>query len=173
MRFFRNRKEQSSTDLKKNNGFDLNDCLDYFSKLDKVCNKIIEQERQVLNGIDSDLTSHEVDAVLNKSLILERAFEKYDSVEDFNLINAEWFPRLRTYKTRDKETESISSNDSVGEIRVQIIILLFFWVFFFCFLFFFSVLSFEFFEFCCIRSTHPEVFFNEIWNIQSEGFLLS
>ena len=144
MRFFRNRKEQSSTDLKKNNGFDLNDCLDYFSKLDKVCNKIIEQERQVLNGIDSDLTSHEVDAVLNKSLIWERAFEKYDSVEDFNLINAEWFPRLRTYKTRDKETESISSNDSVGEIRVQIIILLFFWVFlfvcFFLFFVFFSVL---------------------------------
>ena len=126
MRFFRNRKEQSSTDLKKNNGFDLNDCLDYFSKLDKVSNKIIEQERQVLNGINSDLTSHEVDAVLNKSLIWERALEKYDSVEDFNLINAEWFPRLRTYKTRDKETESISSNDSVGEIRVQIIILLFF-----------------------------------------------
>ena len=144
MRFFRNRKEQSSTDLKKNNGFDLNDCLDYFSKLDKVCNKIIEQERQVLNGIDSDLTSHEVDAVLNKSLILERAFEKYDSVEDFNLINAEWFPRLRTYKTRDKETESISSNDSVGEIRVQIIILLFFWVFFFCFLFFFLFFFFSF-----------------------------
>ena len=144
MRFFRNRKEQSSTDLKKNNGFDLNDCLDYFSKLDKVCNKIIEQERQVLNGIDSDLTSHEVDAVLNKSLIWERAFEKYDSVEDFNLINADWFPRLRTYKTRDKETESISSNDSVGEIRVQIIILLFFWVFlfvcFFLFFVFFSVL---------------------------------
>ena len=140
MRFFRNRKEQSSTDLKKNNGFDLNDCLDYFSKLDKVSNKIIEQERQVLNGINSDLTSHEVDAVLNKSLIWERALEKYDSVEDFNLINAEWFPRLRTYKTRDKETESISSNDSVGEIRVQIIILLFFWGFFFvvvCFFCFF------------------------------------
>ena len=140
MRFFRNRKEQSSTDLKKNNGFDLNDCLDYFSKLDKVSNKIIEQERQVLNGINSDLTSHEVDAVLNKSLIWERALEKYDSVEDFNLMNAEWFPRLRTYKTRDKETESISSNDSVGEIRVQIIILLFFWGFFFvvvCFFCFF------------------------------------
>ena len=139
MRFFRNRKEQSSTDLKKNNGFDLNDCLDYFSKLDKVSNKIIEQERQVLNGINSDLTSHEVDAVLNKSLIWERALEKYDSVEDFNLINAEWFPRLRTYKTRDKETESISSNDSVGEIRVQIIILLFF-----CFL---LLLLFFFFQF--------------------------
>ena len=136
MRFFRNRKEQSYTDLKKNNGFDLNDCLDYFSKLDKVSNKIIEQERQVLNGINSDLTSHEVDAVLNKSLIWERALEKYDSVEDFNLINAEWFPRLRTYKTRDKETESISSNDSVGEIRVQIIILLFFGGFFCCCLFF-------------------------------------
>lgn len=140
MRFFRNRKEQSSTDLKKNNGFDLNDCLDYFSKLDKVSNKIIEQERQVLNGINSDLTSHEVDAVLNKSLIWERALEKYDSVEDFNLINAEWFPRLRTYKTRDKETESISSNDSVGEIRVQIIILLFFWGFFLLLFVFFSVL---------------------------------
>ena len=149
MRFFRNRKEQSSTDLKKNNGFDLNDCLDYFSKLDKVSNKIIEQERQVLNGINSDLTSHEVDAVLNKSLIWERALEKYDSVEDFNLMNAEWFPRLRTYNTRDKETESISSNDSVGEIRVQIIILLFFWgvflllfVFFvFCFFFSFGIIS--------------------------------
>ena len=149
MRFFRNRKEQSSTDLKKNNGFDLNDCLDYFSKLDKVSNKIIEQERQVLNGINSDLTSHEVDAVLNKSLIWERALEKYDSVEDFNLMNAEWFPRLRTYKTRDKETESIISNDSVGEIRVQIIILLFFWgvflllfVFFvFCFFFSFGIIS--------------------------------
>ena len=140
MRFFRNRKEQSSTDLKKNNGFDLNDCLDYFSKLDKVSNKIIEQERQVLNGINSDLTSHEVDAVLNKSLIWERALEKYDSVEDFNLMNAEWFPRLRTYKTRDKETESISSNDSVGEIRVQIIILLFFWGFFLLLFVFFSVL---------------------------------
>ena len=140
MRFFRNRKEQSSTDLKKNNGFDLNDCLDYFSKLDKVSNKIIEQERQVLNGINGDLTSHEVDAVLNKSLIWERALEKYDSVEDFNLINAEWFPRLRTYKTRDKETESISSNDSVGEIRVQIIILLFFWGFFLLLFVFFSVL---------------------------------
>ena len=140
MRFFRNRKEQSSTDLKKNNGFDLNDCLDYFSKLDKVSNKIIEQERQVLNGINSDLTSHEVDAVLNKSLIWERALEKYDSVEDFNLINAEWFPRLRTYKTRDKETESISSNDSVGEIRVQIIILLFFCFLLLLLLFFFSVL---------------------------------
>ena len=140
MRFFRNRKEQSSTDLKKNNGFDLNDCLDYFSKLDKVSKKIIEQERQVLNGINSDLTSHEVDAVLNKSLIWERALEKYDSVEDFNLINAEWFPRLRTYKTRDKETESISSNDSVGEIRVQIIILLFFWGFFLLLFVFFSVL---------------------------------
>ena len=137
MRFFRNRKEQSSTDLKKNNGFDLNDCLDYFSKLDKVSNKIIEQERQVLNGINSDLTSHEVDAVLNKSLIWERALEKYDSVEDFNLINAEWFPRLRTYKTRDKETESISSNDSVGEIRVQIIILLFFCFLLLLLLFFF------------------------------------
>ena len=142
-------KEQSSTDLKKNNGFDLNDCLDYFSKLDKVSNKIIEQERQVLNGINSDLTSHEVDAVLNKSLIWERALEKYDSVEDFNLINAEWFPRLRTYKTRDKETESISSNDSVGEIRVQIIILLFFGGFFlllfvffvFCFFFSFGIIS--------------------------------
>ena len=140
MRFFRNRKEQSSTDLKKNNGFDLNDCLDYFSKLDKVSNKIIEQERQVLNGINSDLTSHEVDAVLNKSLIWERALEKYDSVEDFNLINAEWFPRLRTYKTRDKETESISSNDSVGEIRVQIIILLFFCFLLLLLFFFFSVL---------------------------------
>ena len=104
-----------------------------------MSNKIIEQERQVLNGINSDLTSHEVDAVLNKSLIWERALEKYDSVEDFNLINAEWFPRLRTYKTRDKETESISSNDSVGEIRVQIIILLFFWGFFLLlFVFFFS-----------------------------------
>ena len=140
MRFFRNRKEQSSTDLKKNNGFDLNDCLDYFSKLDKVSNKIIEQERQVLNGINSDLTSHEVDAVLNKSLIWERALEKYDSVEDFNLMNAEWFPRLRTYKTRDKETESISSNDSVGEIRVQIIILLFFCFLLLLLFFFFSVL---------------------------------
>ena len=129
--------KSKGTVLKKNNGFDLNDCLDYFSKLDKVSNKIIEQERQVLNGINSDLTSHEVDAVLNKSLIWERALEKYDSVEDFNLINAEWFPRLRTYKTRDKETESISSNDSVGEIRVQIIILLFFCFLLLLLLFFF------------------------------------
>ena len=129
MRFFRNRKEQSSTDSKKNDGFDLNDCLDYFSKLDKVSNKIIEQERQVLNGINNDLSSHEVDAVLNKSLIWEHALEKYDSVEDFNLINAEWFPRLRTYKISDKETESISSNESVGEIRVQIIFLLSFFQF--------------------------------------------
>ena len=152
MRFFRNRKEQSSTDLKKNNGFDLNDCLDYFSKLDKVSNKIIEQERQVLNGINSDLTSHEVDAVLNKSLIWERALEKYDSVEDFNLINAEWFPRLRTYKTRDKETESISSNDSVGEIRVQIIILLFFCFLLLLLFFFFSV-------FVLFLDRHTSVFF--------------
>ena len=140
MRFFRNRKEQSSTDLKKNDGFDLNDCLDYFSKLDKVSNKIIEQERQVLNSINNDLTSHEVDAVLNKSLIWERALEKYDSVEDFNLINAEWFPRLRTYKTRDKESESISSNDSVGKMGMCIIfLLLFFFVFFLQFLYYFLI----------------------------------
>ena len=139
MKFFEKlRKNSTSTNNNNNNNNkdeDLPNSLDYFREQGTLSKMIVDGQRQFLKKIgerQSNWDLPELDMKLNNQFINDQAVKKYGiNREDFLLDNSEWFPRpkpkqvrseddtddTRRNQSKDRDTDSLCSDDSVSESK--------------------------------------------------------
>lgn len=123
MKFFNKLKKETVKDVlpneERSTNVSLNDTLDYFGEHGAVGKSIVDNQRQVVNGLGErigSISSLDFDMEMNKELIRSTAMNKYGtSQQDLSLMDTTWFPRIKNKIRRknNKMDDDSSDNESV------------------------------------------------------------